>query len=125
WNTFSELCNPRWWVRPEQALVPADTFDEHGAGEHRDTVAGNLHCSIGELLAQPERRVSDDPIKRPLSVFGFQKIGNSTKGIVEHVKRRYLAEVRSKSHRHVPSAAGGLKAGHRAEEVLGVDDMLY
>src|SRR5262249_54449236 len=83
------------------------------------------HRPFDEFFAEAEGRVSDDPIKRLLSVLGLQEIGNSTKAIVEHVEGRDFAEIRSKRHRHVPTAAGRLKASHRTEGALGDNDMLY
>ena len=46
-----------------------------------------------KLLAKAERRVRNHPIERLLNVLNFQEIGNLTKAIVEHVKRRNLAEI--------------------------------
>src|ERR1700730_11752418 len=105
--------------------MSADTFDEHGSRKHRDPAAGNSHRSIDEFFAEAQRRISNDPIKRPFSVLVFQEIGSPAKPIVEHVERRDLAKITSECDRHVPTAAGRLKAAHESEGVLGDDDVLY
>src|SRR3954451_3995767 len=70
----------------KQALITANTFDEHCAREHCDTAPCDLYSAKNKTFLQIKRRIGNNPIERVGLICRIEKITSAAEAVINNIR---------------------------------------